>query len=81
MGDGRPSRGPRSRGRGPAQVKRAGRPVGGRGEASPDHHAEIARFPAIAGKTWSQPTLVGDTLLVRNGREMAAFRLATDQSD
>ena len=48
-------------------------------EASPDHHAEVARFPAIAGKTWSQPTLVGDTLLVRNGREMAAFRLATEQ--
>ena len=50
-------------------------------EASPDRHAEIARFPAIAGKTWSQPTLVGDTLLVRNGREMAAFRLAAEQSD
>ena len=47
-------------------------------EASPDRHAEVARFPAIAGKTWSQPTLVGDTLLVRNGREMAAFRLATE---
>lgn len=46
-------------------------------EASPDRHAELARFPAIAGKTWSQPVLVGDTLLVRNGREMAAFRLAT----
>ncbi|MCY4077801.1 MAG: PQQ-like beta-propeller repeat protein [Acidobacteria bacterium] len=50
-------------------------------EASPDHHAEVARFPAIAGKTWSQPALVGNTLLVRNGREMAAFRLALERSD
>ncbi len=50
-------------------------------EASPERHTELARFPAIDGKTWSQPTLVGDTLLVRNGREMAAFRLATEQSD
>ena len=50
-------------------------------EASPDRHAEVARFPGVSGKTWSQPTLVGDTLLVRNGREMAAFRLAAEQSD
>ena len=50
-------------------------------EASPDRHAEVARFPAVSGKTWSQPTLVGDTLLVRNGREMAAFRLAMERSD
>ena len=50
-------------------------------EASPDRHAELARFPAIAGKTWSQPALTGDTLLVRNGREMAAFRLATGKPD
>ncbi len=45
-------------------------------EASPDQFTELARFPAIEGKTWSQPALVGDTLLVRNGAEMAAFRLA-----
>ncbi len=44
-------------------------------EATPDRFAEIARFEAIEGKTWSQPTLVGDVLLLRNGREMAAFRL------
>ena len=44
-------------------------------EASPDQFTELARFPAIEGKTWSQPALVGDTLLVRNGVEMAAFRL------
>ena len=50
-------------------------------EASPDRHSELARFPALDGKTWSQPALAGDTLLIRNGREMAAFRFATGQSD
>jgi len=44
--------------------------------ASPDQHREIAKFKAIEGKTWNHPVLVGDVLLVRNGEEMAAFRLA-----
>ncbi len=44
--------------------------------ASPDRFTELARFPAIEGKTWSHPVLVGDTLLVRNAQEMAAFRLS-----
>ena len=45
-------------------------------QASPDKHTEIAKFKAIEGKTWNHPVLVGDVLLVRNGEEMAAFRLA-----
>jgi outer membrane protein assembly factor BamB len=44
--------------------------------ATPDQFTEIARFPAIKGKTWNHPALVNDILLVRNGEEMAAFRLA-----
>jgi len=44
--------------------------------ATPDEFTQLARAPAIEGKTWNHPVLVGDILLVRNDEEMAAFRLS-----
>ena len=44
--------------------------------ATIDQFKELARFPAFNAKTWNHPVLVGDRVFVRNGEEMAAFRLS-----
>lgn len=45
-------------------------------KATPDQFSELARIPVLEGKTWNHPVLVGDIILIRNGQEMAAFRLS-----
>jgi hypothetical protein len=43
--------------------------------ATPDQYREIAKIPIFNAKTWNHPVIVRDVLLVRNGEEMAAYRL------
>jgi outer membrane protein assembly factor BamB len=43
-------------------------------EATPEGRREIAKMPAISGKTWNVPALAEGYLLVRNATEMACFK-------
>ncbi|WP_254508476.1 PQQ-binding-like beta-propeller repeat protein [Anatilimnocola floriformis] len=42
-------------------------------EVNPDKNVELAKFPAIHGKTWNHPVVAHGKLFVRNGEEMACF--------
>lgn len=44
-------------------------------ETNPEEFIELARVPAIDGRTWNNPCLYGDLLLVRNSQQAACFRL------
>jgi outer membrane protein assembly factor BamB len=44
-------------------------------DPNPDRHVELARIPALASKTWNNPTLAGSLLLVRNDREAVCFEV------
>jgi outer membrane protein assembly factor BamB len=43
--------------------------------ADPEKHRELARFPAIEGKTWNHPVVAHGKLFVRNGEEAACYEL------
>jgi outer membrane protein assembly factor BamB len=44
---------------------------------NPDRLEELAKFPAVEGKTWNHPVVVGNRVYLRNGQEAACFELAT----
>jgi outer membrane protein assembly factor BamB len=48
--------------------------------ATTDQFKELARMPVFDAKTWNHPVVVGNVLLVRNGEEMAAYKLAADSA-
>ena len=49
-------------------------PRGARG-SDPNEYHELARFQAIDGKTWNNPAISGNLLLVRNAVEAACYEL------
>jgi outer membrane protein assembly factor BamB len=43
--------------------------------ANPEEHEELAKIPAISGKTWNHPVIAHGKLFVRNAEEAACFAL------
>jgi hypothetical protein len=49
-------------------------------EIGPEKPRERARFRALAGKTWNNPVMLHELLLVRNDQEAACYRLPLDRA-
>ena len=45
-------------------------------KATPAEYSEVARFPALEGKTWNYPAIAGGRLFVRNATQMASYNIA-----
>jgi outer membrane protein assembly factor BamB len=48
-------------------------------EPAPQEHRELGRIVVFERKTWNPPALAGASLLMRNDREAACYRLATSE--
>jgi len=44
-------------------------------KADPNERNELASFPALEGKTWNHPVLIGDRLYIRNAQEAVCLQL------
>ena len=44
-------------------------------KATPERFQELARLPAISGKTWNHPAIADGRLFVRNAAEMACYQI------
>jgi outer membrane protein assembly factor BamB len=49
-------------------------------KADPASRQELGRFQAITGKTWNHPVVAHGKLFVRNGEEMACYRLTEESA-
>jgi len=45
-------------------------------KATPESHQQIARIPALPGKTWNNPALAGGRLYVRNDSKMICYDIS-----
>ena len=44
-------------------------------KATPDGHEELYRAPALEGRTWNHPVLIGNQLYLRNDKEAVCYTL------